>query len=179
MKKFTTALVAIALVALSATSAFADSSEGETNRPDKAQIMQIIQLVQDGNFSEAQTLAKQIDLTQMQERGEKKQTHKEAREALENEDFAAWSALVPEDAPFDASQTTFDKLLEAHELAESGDRESAKEIFEELGIQKPGKRGGSHQGEHHVEREDDDDDERQNFRRGQGRNFQRNFTPQN
>ncbi|MBL4694827.1 hypothetical protein JKY72_05665 [Candidatus Gracilibacteria bacterium] len=173
MKKFTTALVAMALVALSATSAFADSSEGEKNRPDPAQIMQIIQLVQDGDFSEAQTLANQIDLTQMAERGEKKQTHKEAREALENEDFAAWSVLIPEDAPFDASQTNFDKLLEAHQLAESGDREAAKEIFEELGLKK-------HHGEDHIEREeDDDDDDRQKARKGQRRNFQRNFAPQN
>ena len=65
--------------------------------------------------------------------------HREAiKEAVENEDYEAFLAAV-EGSPLADIITTeadFALFVEAHELRESGDREGAKAIFDELGIEK-------------------------------------------
>jgi len=70
----------------------------------------------------------------------RKATRDAAHTALENNDFAAWTAAVagtPQADKVDA--TTFSKLVEAHNLREAGDHEGARAIMEELGLEKGGK----------------------------------------
>lgn len=78
----------------------------------------------------------------------------EVREAVENEDYddfidAAAGTKLGEAIE---SESDFELLLEAKELRDAGDKEGAKAIMEELGIERPGKhkhgwRGGSERGE--------------------------------
>ena len=73
------------------------------------------------------------------------------RVAIENNDYQAWATAVsgtPMAEKVDA--TTFSKLVEAHNLRESGDHEGARAIMEELGLKGPhgphhGQRGSSHE----------------------------------
>lgn len=74
----------------------------------------------------------------------KRQAHHETvEEALEALDYDAFLAAV-EGTPMEnvvGSQTDFEKFAEAHELRESGDYGAAKEIMEELGIERPFMKG--------------------------------------
>lgn len=77
---------------------------------------------------------------------EYKQEHRAAvKAAVEAEDYDAFKDAVdggPLDDAID-SEADFDKLVEAHELREAGDREGAKAIMDELGIERPeGHKGG-------------------------------------
>ena len=75
-------------------------------------------------------------------------------EAIENGDYSAYLSLVEGTPRADLidSEDDFEKLMEAHELREAGDREGAREIMSELGFEKPaghrhGKQGGKQGGE--------------------------------
>ncbi len=72
-------------------------------------------------------------------------------QAMEDRDYATW-VQIHEDAglqgPFsEITEEKFNKLVEMHEAHQNGDMETAKEIAEELGMQKEmcGKRGGQNQ----------------------------------
>lgn len=73
----------------------------------------------------------------------------EVRNAFESGDYDTWKELVSqrENSPVaEFTEDQFNRLQEAHELRESGDKEGAKAIREELGLKKhPGKRG-NHKG---------------------------------
>lgn len=73
---------------------------------------------------------------------EYKQEMREAvKEAVEDNDYDAFLEAVEGTKMADKidSEADFDRLVEAHELREAGDREGAREIMEELGFDKPGK----------------------------------------
>lgn len=63
-----------------------------------------------------------------------------AHEAVENGDYAAFQAAT-EDAPEQIDEETFNKMVEAHELHESGDDEAAREIMEDIHPGGPGHHG--------------------------------------
>lgn len=68
--------------------------------------------------------------------------------ALESNDYDAFIAAIA-DSPLAESITSeadFEKFAEARELMEAGDREGAKEIMDELGIEKPEGHGRGHKG---------------------------------
>jgi hypothetical protein len=76
--------------------------------------------------------------------------HEAVKNAFENKDYASFQEVTSESKRFqDVSEADFSKIIEAHELAQSGDKEAAKAIFDELGINPPRMRG--HQGEKHNE----------------------------
>ncbi|MBU0647615.1 hypothetical protein KJ855_00370 [Patescibacteria group bacterium] len=61
------------------------------------------------------------------------------KEALANNDYAAWSEAIAdspraEEMLATIDETNFDKLVEAHNLMEAGNKEGAKAIMEELGL---------------------------------------------
>ena len=68
-----------------------------------------------------------------------RQGHREAvREAVENNDYTAFLTAIAETPIADTIDTEaeFEKFVEAHELMEEGDREGAREIMDELGIER-------------------------------------------
>ncbi|MFC1615672.1 hypothetical protein ACFL21_00895 [Patescibacteria group bacterium] len=75
--------------------------------------------------------------------GEKGEKMEGVKAALEAGDYQAFLDAVPEDAPIreKITEENFAKMLEAHQLMESGDKEGAKAIMEELGIKPPKHRG--------------------------------------
>lgn len=79
------------------------------------------------------------------ERGEMKENMTAVKEAVENNDYQAWVDAMsehPHADDLDLSEATFAKFVEAHALMQDRDREGAKAIFEELGLQRPGKGHG-------------------------------------
>jgi len=81
----------------------------------------------------------------------KKEKHQEVKTAIEAGDYEAFKNVV-EDSPLAEkidSESKFEKLIEAHELRESGDKEGAQEIMSELGIERgEGKGFGGKHGRH-------------------------------
>lgn len=80
---------------------------------------------------------------------EQRAEHREAvKSALDAEDYDAYLDAVADTPRADLidSEDDFEKLVEAHELREAGDREGAKEIMEELGFEKPAGHGHGHGG---------------------------------
>jgi len=64
--------------------------------------------------------------------------HEELMQAVENGDYDAWKAIVGDNKMFEAiTSENFGRLSEAHALVQSGDKEGAQAIFEELGINPP------------------------------------------
>lgn len=73
----------------------------------------------------------------------------EVKAAIEAGDYEAFKTAI-EDSPLAekiTSEADFEKFAEAHELMEAGDREAAKEIMDELGIEKMGKGHGKGHGQ--------------------------------
>ncbi len=64
-------------------------------------------------------------------------------EAVENEDYDAFLEAIAGSPLADIIDTEeeFKSFIEAHELMQAGDREAAKEIFDELGLERPKGRG--------------------------------------
>ena len=76
-------------------------------------------------------------------KGEHKEQRQEQKDQMDeifaNKDFAAWQELMA-DKPFKSEMTEedFEKMIQVHELKQSGDFEGAKALAEELGL--PGKK---------------------------------------
>jgi len=72
----------------------------------------------------------------------------EVKEAITNNDFEAFTTAVGEDSKFgqQITEENFSKFVEAKQLIEDGNKEDAKAIFEELGIDgyRMGHYGGFH-----------------------------------
>jgi hypothetical protein len=112
-------------------------------------------------FKEAKTVLENagIDAAKMREiheaMHEARQEHREAvKAAIEANDYDAFVAATAEGPMGDTvdTQAEFEKLVEAHNLMKSGDREGAKQIMEELGFPTPdgegfgGRHGGMKEG---------------------------------
>lgn len=81
-------------------------------------------------------------------REHKQAVYEEVKAALYNADFVAYQTAVADTPRADliSTEAAFERLVEAHELRASGDREGAREIMSELGFEKPtGKKGGHHE----------------------------------
>ena len=78
-----------------------------------------------------------VDIQAMHKAGreERGARHEEMEKVMESGDYQAFLKLVG-DRPMadDITEAKFNKMAEAHELMESGDREGAREIMDELGI---------------------------------------------
>jgi hypothetical protein len=75
------------------------------------------------------------------ERGDHKESFAEVKEAIENNDYAAWAEAMsqhPKAEEF-VTEDNFNTLVQAHDLMEAGDKEGAKALLEEAGIKRPGK----------------------------------------
>tara|TARA_B100002051_G_scaffold172700_1_gene163300 strand:+ start:1708 stop:2301 length:594 start_codon:yes stop_codon:yes gene_type:complete len=71
-------------------------------------------------------------------RDAKREIKNEVREAVENNDYEAFVEAI-EDGPLAdiiTSEADFEKFREAHELREDGQHEEAREIFDDLGIER-------------------------------------------
>jgi len=100
----------------------------------------IAQAVADGRITQAEADEKQAKHAQS------KAVREAAHTAVENNDYAAWAAAVAGSPRADqVDATTFNKLVEAHNLREAGDHEGAREIMKELGFK--GGPGGKHKGQ--------------------------------
>ncbi len=65
------------------------------------------------------------------------------KDAIANNDYVAWAEALashPKAEEF-VNEATFSVLVQAHQLAEAGDREAAKELLQENDIKRPGRRG--------------------------------------
>ena len=100
-------------------------------------------LMKSGDFEEAKVIREELGLEEVKKHGRKDfhkkemmEKNKEARTALDNNDYDAWLAAIPEDCPASelVTEENFSKLVEAHNLMQDGDFEGAKEIREELGL---------------------------------------------
>jgi hypothetical protein len=69
--------------------------------------------------------------------------HAEAIETFENNDYDAFKAIIA-DKPFadEIDEGKFSVLVEAHELRQVGDKEGAKELLDDAGINRPGHHKG-------------------------------------
>lgn len=140
-KKYTTAsITALGLLALiGASSAYADNSNyqkrGNGNfSPEERQERMIERLeraVENGRITQSQA----------DERLARMAVRKAARDAMhsaiENNNYAAW-ALAAGDRPITEKITAnnFHLLVQAHSLREAGDREGARAIMKELGVER-------------------------------------------
>lgn len=84
-------------------------------------------------------------------REEMKAHHDAVKAAIEANDYTAWVEAMSEHPKADefVNEETFAVMVQAHELAQSGEKEAAKELLEENGIHRPGKRGHGPKSEHH------------------------------
>jgi hypothetical protein len=74
--------------------------------------------------------------------------------ALDTNDYEAWKELVGDRAEENITADNFASFVEAHELMQSGDREGAESIFEDLDIERPrGNRGEMNRGGNQAMRE--------------------------
>ena len=64
---------------------------------------------------------------------------REVQVAIGNSDYAAWVKALEghERVPFAVNEETFEAFQKAHDLVQSGDRESARQVLEEAGITLP------------------------------------------
>lgn len=80
-------------------------------------------------------------------RGVHQAQHEAMKTAIDAKDFVAFTKAI-KDSPLALiidTEDEFNKFIEAHKLMESGDREGAKEIMDELGMKGPmGGFGGEH-----------------------------------
>ena len=117
---------------------------------ERTVLQEVHELIREGDIDEAREYIADSDLSdEIKERFEARLDRHEHRgvikEALENDDYNAFVELT-EDASFadQVDEDFFEALQEAHELRAEGDKEGAREVLEEAGIELPqkGHRGG-------------------------------------
>ncbi len=109
----------------------------------RAVLLQARELRKEGNNDEARALLKDAGLNpkmrhhRMKHMGgaEMRAEHKVIKQAIEDNDFTAFKNATAE-APFAAMVTkeNFAKLVEAHTLRKSGDKEGARTLLKDLGF---------------------------------------------
>lgn len=124
----------------------------QVNEENFAKMVEAHELMQAGDKEGAKSIMDELGIEGPRgprngERGIFDQEKKAAVDlAIENNDYSAWVAAHKENAPVleKINAENFSKLVEAHNLMKSGDKESAKAIMDELGIEGPrGLRGGN------------------------------------
>jgi len=121
-----------------------------------SQFVEMHNLMKSGDFAGADEIRVSLGLPDKKMRGEgcdrqrekgefqkhNWQNMEDAREAIEANDYSAWKEAVGNNPISEKiTEENFFKLVESHNLMQSGDYEGAKEIREELGL-KIGKRMG-------------------------------------
>ena len=109
------------------------------------------ELRMNGDHEGARTLIENSDIdidalkdARKAHRAEMKEVHKAVRDAVDNNDYAAFQIAVEgtKKAEHIEDEEDFAQLVEAHALKEAGDYEGARAVMEELGFpEKQGKRG--------------------------------------
>jgi hypothetical protein len=124
-----------------------------------AQFAQMHALMQSGDREGAQALAEELGLPAMRGLGfmgggrgkgqfgpGNPENREQLDQALESGDYAAWKALVEEDGRGgqmleSVTEENFAQFAQMHALMQSGDREGAQALAEELGLPKGPARG--------------------------------------
>ncbi len=108
-------------------------------------------------FGDRDSQNKNLDPERFEQIQLERTNHKETmRNAMESGDYNTWKAIL-ENSPRGVkmleiiTEENFNRLVEAHKLAQEGDYEGAKAIRDELGLQKglmkgTGQRGGMRDG---------------------------------
>jgi ribosomal protein L25 (general stress protein Ctc) len=66
----------------------------------------------------------------------------QVKEAIENEDYDAFIAATENiSMAYEIDEEEFNVLIQAHQLRAEGDREGARDLLEDAGIERPGARG--------------------------------------
>ncbi|MBX9907049.1 hypothetical protein K2X96_04110 [Patescibacteria group bacterium] len=146
-------LPALALIILgsSVASAYSPRAFAELTEEQRSALEEARELFKEGSRDEAKEVLKEAGLPEFrghgkghgmkdmteEEREKMAIKHQALKEAVENNDFAAFKEATL-DAPFRdmVTEENFTKLVEANKLREAGDKEGAFEILKELGFGK-------------------------------------------
>ena len=116
------------------------------NEDNFAQFVEAHKLMEEGKFEEAKEIKEALGMPNMGKKHQRKEMNKEFKvaiqESLDNADYNAWKELMKDHPQMleAINETNFSKLAEAHSLMMEGKVEEAKEIRDELGLPKLGKR---------------------------------------
>ncbi len=140
-----TSIIAIALVLVTGVSSAYASNQDNNRRdisPEQRQEQLEERLV--ANVESGKITQEEAD-ERLAEMKERKISHEAVRTAVENNDYNAWVKAIADRPIADViTEDNFSQLVEAHTLRDAGDMEGAREIMEELGIDKHQKHGGRH-----------------------------------
>jgi len=134
-------------------------AEEFVNEETFAKMVEAYQLREAGDLEGAREIMEQLGLPHpgMRHHGPHGEHGQAVHDAIEAGDYQAWADAMQNhpDAAELVNEETFNKLMEAHQLMEDGDKDGAKEIFESLGLEH------GHRDEHppHLEDVDDQEDE--------------------
>ena len=109
------------------------------------------ELFQSGNRAAGEALLEEAGIEKPQKRSKGNHASQDDREAvkvaLDANDYEAFIA-VAQDGPFgdDVTEEIFEVLVEAHQLRQEGDREGARDVIEDAGIER-GPRGDKDRGQ--------------------------------
>jgi len=155
-------LIAVAAFAVTTTGALAFNDtvleKAGLSSDQISALQEARELRQSGNVTAARDLLaeagvgeeelRSIHRVAYQERGERREA---IHQAIENNDYEAFLSAIADSPLADiiTSEGDFETFREAHELRQSGELEEAKELFDELGVER-GKGHGHGGGKRHV-----------------------------
>jgi hypothetical protein len=115
------------------------------NEDNFENLVEAHELKKDGEIDAAKEMFEELGIKPAHKKrfkDNKNNLHKKAiLEAINSGDYNAWLEAVGENSKATdlINEDNFDQLSEAHELAKNGEKDTAKEIFEELGFKHPKK----------------------------------------
>ena len=117
------------------------------------------QLLKDGDKEAAKELFSELDVRptkKKQKRIKKVHQVKTVLDAIDAGDYDAWLDAVPENGKITEiiNEENFEDFVYAHEVLKDGDKETAEELFEELGLKPPRKHFGKKLDNHITNNED-------------------------
>lgn len=114
--------------------------KGDVTEEVFEQMIQVHELKQSGDMEGAKALAEELGLPG--KKMEKRKGHMnrpEVKAAIESGDYSAWKELVGDKGPAELiTEENFGTFVEMHNLMVSGDKESADELRDELGLEERG-----------------------------------------
>ena len=118
-------------------------AEDFINEVNFTKLVEAYRLKESGDIEGAKVIMEELGLKRPggERKGDRKHRRErrpEIREAIQAGNYDAWAELMSDHPRADefVSQETFDLLQQALELMEAGDKDAAKEIFEQLGLGK-------------------------------------------